>query len=1321
MLCAVVVAVSSVAVAVQLPTAPGPPTTAGTEQSPRALLPDGRRDPAYVSGQIVVKLNSSVTACLARALAAGRRLRSITADGSDSLEKLQARHGVTAARPVFRGPAQEPRTSLADLRRAEDARAAAAAGRFPARAARAARDAVLPDLSHVYVVDVTSNADPAEIARDFARDPHVAYAHPNYLVRTQFTPNDPYFASSGSWGQPYADLWGLARIQMAQAWDLSRGAGITVAVVDTGLDAAHEDIAGNVWTNAGETPGNGMDDDGNGYVDDASGWDFTTCDAFDFFGNCTVPKSRDADPADENGHGTHVAGTVAAVGDNGVGVIGVAPEAKIMAVRGLNGQGSGVIGDLAAAIRYAADNGADVLNNSWSGSGADDLAADAVAYAHGLGCVVVAAAGNNHARPVPRVFPAGLPQVIAATALGPTEAMALFSNRGITVDVAAPGVDVLSLRAAGTDLYGDGSRIVGERYLRADGTSMAAPHVAGVAALILARHPAFTNVDVQQAIRTAAEDFYQPADLASRPGWDVYSGHGVVQAAATLAVTAVPTARITGPARGALFTNTDQIEILGTAGGPGFARYAIEVTRLTAGYSWTTVHSGVSPVTDGVLATWSTASWPDGGYYVQLVVHDAAGSRAFDRTELVLIREGTLPPGSPVILDDAIASRSPIAADLDDDGRQEIAISSGNWFFYSPSTNLYLLEANGTVRWQKTFDGWISAPTLADLDGDAQEEVIVYESTTPLSLVHAFRADGSVAPGWPQAIPPANGLATLSVSVGDLDGDGQPEVVVPVPFFPLVVLRANGALVGSFFNRMYGPSAIADLNGDGAAEVVVINNLSPSPRGKELSVLTFDGTQFTEMPGWPRTVAPPDPVPFVSAGLHGPVVGDLDADGSPEVVLTIEGVLEVRQATGSPRPGWPQTMNRPDDLAFPALGDLDGDGTLEIVAPTYATGLYVFREDGSRSIAPLTYGDAAGSSPLVVDLDGNGDGEVVFNAGTWTHLGVAESVARVYAFDYHPITHALLPLWTRTTTTANGADDYLLGAALVADLDGDSLLDLFSIAPMNPPNRTALFRWELALPFAPEALVWPMGGHDPRQTNALPFTPRPGPDRYMCDTVRVNRRAGGASIVPRDVGLRDRFGAVTCRVSRERAACPAAVVDGRTPEQETVHQLAYRLRCGGGFPAGQDVVVRDEFNAAGVTVTLRRRHTLLVPAGLAIVGNPPPPAPPPYAADHFLCHAVRPLGGAAPVPATVTDLVAPGGYPQLVIEEMTRLCAPVDVDGSDPSAPDRRGHLACYRAQLPFGERLAPTSVTADNAIFGQQVLRVRRTGELCVPASVEP
>jgi len=249
-----------------------------------------------------------------------------------------------------------------------------------------------------------------------------------------------------------------------------------VAVIDSGLDVDHPDIAANLWRNPAEIPDNEIDDDGNGLVDDIIGWDFVDGDGI---------------PEDRVGHGTHVSGTVAARGDNEIGVIGVAPWAKLMALKGLTDSGSGDALALANTVRYAADTGADIISASWGGVAASQTLNAAFRYAHDLGVLSVAAAGNSNAN-VASFSPANLPEVLAVAATNRNDVRAAFSNFGAGIDVSAPGVAVLSLNAnAGANAIAEAypERIVGSDYLQINGTSMACPHVSGAAAVLLSQDP----------------------------------------------------------------------------------------------------------------------------------------------------------------------------------------------------------------------------------------------------------------------------------------------------------------------------------------------------------------------------------------------------------------------------------------------------------------------------------------------------------------------------------------------------------------------------------------------------------------------------------------------------------------------------------------------------------------------------------------------------------------------------------------------------------------------------------------------------------------
>ena len=262
----------------------------------------------------------------------------------------------------------------------------------------------------------------------------------------------------------------LNNIKVDKAWKLSQGEGVVVAVIDTGVDYKHRDLAQNIWVNEDEIPNNGIDDDGNGFVDDVRGWDFVArggrnCARYE---DC---RGRDNDPMDVQGHGTHVSGIVAAVSNNEEGISGVAPKAKIMPLRA--GYSTGLSGmlktsDILDAITYAINNDADVINMSFAGQSLN-IVEDVLSLAHSLGIVSVAASGNSGSSF--KNYPAAFDTVISVGALSKNNYRAYFSNYGDWVDIYAPGVSIFST-------------LPGNEYGFESGTSMASPVVAGLVALI---------------------------------------------------------------------------------------------------------------------------------------------------------------------------------------------------------------------------------------------------------------------------------------------------------------------------------------------------------------------------------------------------------------------------------------------------------------------------------------------------------------------------------------------------------------------------------------------------------------------------------------------------------------------------------------------------------------------------------------------------------------------------------------------------------------------------------------------------------------------
>src|SRR4051794_19468763 len=278
----------------------------------------------------------------------------------------------------------------------------------------------------------------------------VRYAEPNWIYHaTTTTPDDPLFGSLWGLNNTGQPVNGLAAgtadddIDAPEAWDRNRGSASTVvAVVDSGVAYDHPDLAPNIWSNPGEIAGNGVDDDHNGRVDDVRGWDFA---------------DGDNDPWDYQDHGTHVAGTIAARGNNGVGIAGVAWQASIMPVRVINGLGSGTSANIADGFTYAANNGAKVVNASLGGPAFSQAMSDSITtHPNTLFVVAAGNAGqNNDTIPTyPCSYPAA--NLICVAATNNADALASFSNFGaLSVDLAAPGVDIESARPHYTDSFAD--------------------------------------------------------------------------------------------------------------------------------------------------------------------------------------------------------------------------------------------------------------------------------------------------------------------------------------------------------------------------------------------------------------------------------------------------------------------------------------------------------------------------------------------------------------------------------------------------------------------------------------------------------------------------------------------------------------------------------------------------------------------------------------------------------------------------------------------------------------------------------------------------
>ena len=918
--------------------------------------------------------------------------------------------------------------------------------------------------NQLVLVELAAGADVGAAIRRFGRQPEVLYAEPHYRLRICPAPLPPRLPDDFE----LAKCWGLnntgqtggvpgADVDAPEAWALGVGdRQVIVAVVDTGIDFFHPDLEANIWTNPGETPGNGIDDDQNGYIDDVHGYDFV---------------SEDCDPMDDQSHGTHVAGIIGAVGNNHIGVAGVCWQVSLMALKAFDEKGDGLLADVIEAIHYAVQNGAQVLNASWSSSERSRALEEAVAAARQAGVTIVAAAGND--RTDFPAYPAAYEGVVTVAATNAKDQRASFSNYGAHTALAAPGETIFST-------------IPNNDYDHRSGTSMAAPYVAGVAALIRARHPEFTSAELENILRSAVDTVHA----------DQYIGAGRLNAWKAMAIERpLPTAKLKLPA-----IISGRLTLRGSANGERFAGYILEHGPNIYPTNWTPFYAASDPVDDGVLLEdFSTAVLEEGLHTIRLTVTDTLGQQAVDQA-VVTVRNVSI---SWPMHNDVLRAGETI-------GIRGTVFGPGR---------TYTLEHG--VRWRPT--AWSTAGITLANDG-AQEVVDGVLATWQTQAVEANQfytlrltaragdqivtqavaqlvyLDAQLRPGWPQYIPIEGDYSTndwREVTVADLDRDGCAEILRVDPgnsdgkAARLLVFKYDGNLWWSQRLASSEPyfdiPVVGDINNDGLLEVFV-------DVGGELFGF---GPEGAPLPGnWPVRLA---------AANLGKVIADLDGDGRNELIAFAQdpvhrGGQDWRQllvfnSAGDRLRWWDLEacdLSVDAPKMFPAVGNLDDEPDLEIVTVSGCRRLSAFKlskPDGPVWTA-LTQGFFVGS-PVIGDINHDGTNEVVIGAhdpnlpirgGTraglyafdnsgrllpgWPVL-VGESFAATPAlgdFDYDGCLEIVIPSWSSQRLHLVRCDGFeapgwplkpssqtsLKSAPAIGDINGDGQMEVVMVSPGRP-------------------------------------------------------------------------------------------------------------------------------------------------------------------------------------------------------------------------------------------------------------------------------
>lgn len=648
------------------------------------------------------------------------------------------------------------------------------------------------------------------------------------------TPNDAYFG----------DQWYLPKIDAPDAWETTTGnKDLVMAVLDTGVDLDHPDLAGNVWSNSDEIAGNNKDDDNNGFIDDTQGWDFVDND------NVPEPIVGSLESGAMS-HGTLVAGLIAAQSDNAIGYAGVLWNAKIMPLRVLNSDGIGGEEATAKAVDYAVANGAKVINMSFAGSASGSRLKTSIRKAYEAGVVVVAALGNDGQDvDIDPVYPACFQSDLADWVLGVTatdldDNETEFTNYGAScADLSAPGIDILGLDYQGSDTQ---DSAYGGPW---NGTSAASPLVAGSAGLLLSKYPSLSPQDVFTILKLSVDPIH---DTLSGIG-AIGVGRLNVATALSVAESFVQAANTTNASQ----TSNDKSEAQTPDKSPASQAgdYASEH------YSFVALGSGVGELptvdvyrADGVAYATFTAYTTNFKGGVRVAAEDLDGDAIPE------IITGAGPSGGPhirvfkpygaVITEFfAYANTSDqgvniAVGDVDADGVADIVTSVGA----EVSNEIIVWSTNGEEKYRFTATGFPNkaplAVDIADVDSDWDKEIVVY-SESGESRVQVYNIDGTKVTDF--VAYPENQTG-VRLDTADLDGDYRDEIITTGGVGAQAQVRIfnkSGAYWGGFAVPQVKPQvayrlSVTDIDIDGQSDLI----LAPQATAGDVTVFAADGEKL---------------------------------------------------------------------------------------------------------------------------------------------------------------------------------------------------------------------------------------------------------------------------------------------------------------------------------------------------------------------------------------------------------------------------------------------------------------------------------------------
>jgi subtilisin family serine protease len=782
-------------------------------------------------------------------------------------------------------------------------------------------------LQNILVVKIPDGVDMYELMDSYSHLGVVEYVEPDWPIELYDYPNDPLYSHQwylNNTGQGYYHVlrregdnndtlvieYGIpdADIDAQEVFDNlpSNTTTAIIALIDCGVDLDNPELAGRLWVNADEIDNNGIDDDHNGYIDDYRG--------------CNFYSAHGDDPIDYAGHGTHCAGILAAVANNSEGIVGIGGDCQIMPIK----FAASIVGlyILVEAIVYATENGADVISMSLGTDWNSALLCDAIEYARIRGTTPVAAVGNTAMEQYN--YPAACPLTIAVGATTSSDLVTEFSTFGSHLDVVAPGLSMISLRADSTDYYGlvgePNVHIIEENYYMMSGTSMSCPVVAAIAAYMRAVSPGLDPDLIQDILQQTAMDIVDPYGLGEYyPGWDQYSGYGRVNMYD--AISAVPNlrAKITSPVPHQFASGP--LDITGIANGDDFIGYTLEYGFGTMPSEWTEIASSTAPVNNGILAIWDT-----GDLNGQITIRLTVGETNFSLVTFFLSDGDLADINSPEEADtvgaftpvtgtavaveftyyrleyrdslgiwrEIIESTIPVINDelgiwqsgnlSDGNYTLRLSVYSSGGLAASDTLSVYYRSYFSSEQaWRISFSPDITCfPNYGDFDNDGINEIVLGTREGILF----YNPDGTLKTAGIPSIPVFD--YRIPVVIGNLDNDGTDDFVAvgweyatpenrawlvgcpssATPFVIQLEIVPNMYYLG--YNT-FGPYVmLKDIDGDGIDEI----HYFPQRKYANLShyrVFNADGSFRLQIPGF--------------EGFYSYLPADLNGDGVDEIYL----------------------------------------------------------------------------------------------------------------------------------------------------------------------------------------------------------------------------------------------------------------------------------------------------------------------------------------------------------------------------------------------------------------------------------------------------